>query len=129
MVDGTATVHLGVQGGCGPAVVGREKDHRCGGERAGYDQTITATFDLPAAPPGVWTVEITPSQGSVCRLVDGMVGNSLEKSAFHKGTRRLTAVQWSRALLLASGRSTVSNAAGRVVGSSRLTEAKALMEV
>ncbi|MBI4601451.1 MAG: CotH kinase family protein [Planctomycetes bacterium] len=35
-------------------------------------QTITAAFDLTAAPPGPWTLEITPAQGSVCRLVDGL---------------------------------------------------------
>ena len=30
--------------------------------------TIQATFDLSSAPAGQWTLEITPTQGSVCRL-------------------------------------------------------------
>jgi len=36
------------------------------------DTTITATFDLSSAPPGQWTLEIVPVQGSVCRRVDAV---------------------------------------------------------
>lgn len=30
------------------------------------------TFDLSAAPPGQWSLEIVPEQGSVCRLQDAL---------------------------------------------------------
>jgi len=36
------------------------------------DSTITAEIDLTGAPPGVWSVVVTPEQGSVCRLTDGL---------------------------------------------------------
>jgi hypothetical protein len=34
--------------------------------------TITADFDLTGAEPGPWSVVMTPEQGSVCRLQDGL---------------------------------------------------------
>jgi hypothetical protein len=36
------------------------------------EATITAEIDLTGAPPGLWSVIITPEQGSVCRLPDGL---------------------------------------------------------
>ncbi len=33
---------------------------------------ISAAFELTGAQPGLWSVEITPAQGSVCRLVNGL---------------------------------------------------------